>query len=271
MRLMKKTALIIIKMLIAITLVNCSNSSAKDVLEFRISEKLVEYNLFSDVRVFGSSEKGVTVEIHFKNKKHSKAGNNNKSLFFLDEKSNLQLIDLLAYSCNQLIIDNCTTSFELTFEGYTDRIIKRFSHKDVEKVMARFNKAKKFHPFAEYVFKEMGYIGVMESTQMIKYLNKNFNDMFNYQGDFWDLLYDYSVACENPNEDPKSIYLFISFAGSMRVDDDIYQNSIYRKHMKYFLNECGYEEKLLDYTAVELIDFIGNKYDLNKTERIKKN
>jgi len=209
---------------------------------------------------------GSRIKIYFKNgKSHSNQSAPNAISFFLDEKSNEQLIDLLVFSCNEHIIDNTSTTFELSFEGYTDKISRRFNKQDIENVIARFDKAKKFRSFSEYAFRQMGYIGVLESTEMIKHLGEKYSDLFNYKGDFWDLLYDYSVACENPKENPKSIYLFISFAGSMKVYDDRYGNSTYRDHMKYFLNECGYEEKLLDFTAVELIEFIGNKYSLNNT------
>lgn len=170
--------MICVHLFVAITTVNCSNISSKSVLEKDISEKLTEYNFFPEVNILESSKNGVTIDIYFKNKNHLAASNtNNEFFFFLDEKSNLQLIDLLAYLFNEQLVDYSNTAFELSFEGYTDRIIKSFSSMDLEKLVSHFNNTKKYIYFAEYAFKEMGYIGVLESTEMINHLDKNFSNM----------------------------------------------------------------------------------------------
>jgi hypothetical protein len=235
---------------------SCSFFSKKEQdmneLATKFSEKLNSWNL-NNVTTLRKSEQGLTVEILFKGV--------NKNAFFLDKESNNMILTMLGYSFYENIKSNDTVKFQLEFEGYPDMFNIALSQDKLLENYQYFISIPRFYEFVEHSFVNLGYLDVMRSTQLIKYLNENYSEIFNYNGSFWNLLYDYSRACEAPNDNLKSIFHFILFSSLTKDPDNPRDDDINQDAFKFYLSKCGFPDKLLQQSTFEIMDYLDKNYN----------
>lgn len=180
------------------------------------------------------------------------------SPYFLDRESNDLIVTMLSYFFYEEMKELKSIVYQLTFENHSDTILVSFSSRDLEMRYKEFEKYPIFYDFVEYAFKNMRYRGVLEATQLMRFLESNTN-VFDHKGSFWNLLHDYSKACQHPKDHIYSAYLFIWFTG-VANDPDMKHSDNYRQSLLYFVKSCGFKEELVFLRPEELIKQLNSAY-----------
>lgn len=227
------------------------NKMATKELSFKIKEKLISWKLNTDVALKNEAGK-IKIEIVFKGK--------SKNSFFLDKESNNMIIAMLDYTFYDELNNTNEINYKLGFEGYPDVLQMTITKEKLTENYVYFNNTPIFYDFVEFAFINMGYINVLRATQLIEYLNKNYSEIFNYNGSFWNLLYDYSKACKSPEKNLKGIYNFVWFAGSTSDPANPREDDINQDVFKYYLKSCNLKPELLSMDALELMKYLDAKY-----------
>lgn len=244
-----------------IAIVGCNTNSSTEILDTehfssQVSNKLREWKLHNRV-VVSVKDSIAIVDIHYEK-------NNSDTLnsFYLDKESNDMVITMLSHVFYDQLANFRGLLYELTFEDYPDRISVSFRKQELEKRHREFEEVPIFYDFVDHAFKKMRYMGVMEATQLMKYLEKNTN-VFDHQGSFWNLLHDYSKACQTPQNHLYSVYLFIWFTGV--VNDPAMKNSErYGPSLLYYLKSCGFGAELMSLSPGALMKRLNYDYGRNE-------
>lgn len=235
---------------------SCSFLSKKETNEkemaVKFSKRLESWNLHNTTGI--KQKEGVLfVEIFYKGQ-----GENS---FFLDKESNNMILAMLGYSFHKEFKAIDTIKYQLKFEGYSDVFNMTLSQDKLLENNNNFIATPIFHEFVEYSFLNLKYLDVLRSTQLIKYLNENYSEIFNYNGSFWNLLYDYSKACENPQDNLKSVFHFILFSSLTKDPDNPRDDDINQDAFKYYLSKCGFPDELLKQNTLEIMEYLDKNYN----------
>lgn len=220
--------------------------SYNNTLERKIKDNLSSWKIKSEV-VVETNENTLNVHIFVKGEDGD---------FFMDVKSNEMIIKMLSYILFEDIRDYNDFNYIIKFNRYDEVIEINTDINGINENKKYFDTSGKMYEFVQYSLSNMKYIDVLIATQLIKKINESDNEIFTYQGDYWDLLYDYSKACESPGLNQKNIYHFVLFAGFASHPD---QSFLDRKLFVYYLNSCGLDTQLLDMNALDILKYIHSR------------
>lgn len=241
-----------VSLIIVILVTSClSNKKNKhiDILTSKLSDKLLSWKLKNDT-VIMEYENRLDIRIFY--------NDTDTNPFFLDIESNNMVTAMLGYYFYEDLKIYEIINFQLEFEGYKDIVHISLDQKKLQSNYENFNETPIFYNFVEHSFIHLGYIGVLRATQSVKNLNKIVNEIFDFKGNFWDLLYSYSKECGKIEKNQNDTYHFIFLIGELNHMDEFMGYKYNQETLKYFLNSCGYDELLLNKNPLELMEYFDN-------------
>ncbi|MGS2739707.1 hypothetical protein [Sinomicrobium sp. M5D2P17] len=251
---MNKTILILILPLLFLSCQNTAKTDT-DILANEMEKKLHSWKLINHISI-QEKEKELRINIDFKKDEE-------KSLesYFIDQISNETVIAMLGYTFFNTLKSYDSVSYTLSFEGGDMNDLKITGNKEIlKKNFDRINSSPKLYGFIEYAFKNIRSVDVARANVWLELLN-NKSEIFNFKGNFWSLLEDYALACENPKENIRTIYLFIGFTGLIRDPDNPKRDDINQENLLYYLESCGYSSGLTKLPLPDLMDALAKMYE----------
>ncbi|WP_353780273.1 hypothetical protein [Winogradskyella sp. 3972H.M.0a.05] len=243
--------------IIVLLLYGCKEKESKEeiTLENEMSS-FISKNLDISNHVNIEQKSNTSINIHFITKKSDSVNS-----FFLDEESNNIIIAILTHKFHNNFDSEKDLVFKLSFDGYREVLSNKLTKSERNFIYEKFQNNKLFHDFALYTVKDFKYLNNLKATEDIKYLNQNFNEIFEFNGTFWELLEEYSNSCDNKKNNLKSLYHFVFFVNIVNNGNDLGKGDIEQAHWLYYLNKCYLDENVLTMSLGEVINYIDSLGD----------
>jgi hypothetical protein len=118
--------------------------------------------------------------------------------FFIDSESNNLIIALVCHRLYKSLDPKLRSiSFSIRFQNYKEYYQIELNKEQLKKFNSSFENNPLFEKFVVYSLRNMKYLLVTESTQLIGLLQKRYSENFSHKGSFWKLLQGYSEGCKN--------------------------------------------------------------------------
>ncbi len=255
---------ILIMVFILFFFTNC-NEEKQDLLKLSedISIMLSNWNLSNNDIELSLKDNDLIIQIIFRKNKEDDLNS-----YYLDEESNSILVSMITHNFFNQLKNYETVNYELIFFDKSDRVLIDqgfsigFTKARLNEVYSNIESNLKFLEFGKYIFKNITKVDIVRSQASIEIFNK-YVDGFNFNGSFWDLLYTFSLGCDNPKENLDGIYHFIAFVGLIKDPENPREDDIDQEKFKYFLQNCNYPIDLIDMGLTSLLTYLDERYEMN--------
>lgn len=244
---------IIIVIVLPILLIQCKSPNNlridKISLEKKITLELEEWGIRSNLQVQEKDSSRIDINITLLKKKGSDSNS-----FFLDRESNQIMINLLSFIFYDELKNFNFIKFNVIGEGFDVGYDFAGNKRTVEFAYESYSNHEQLFSLYKYVFKNMRYLDVLRSTQLINHISKEFEEYY-FNGSFWDLFYGFVISSTSHEQINEFAFHFISFvavAKAFALSNIDYQINI--KSLEYIIADCGFDPALVDLTYQELVE-----------------
>ncbi len=243
--------------LLIILSTSCNQCAKKEITNFEneVAKELYGWGLHNEV-VVSEVENTINITIHF-----LKNDSNSLNSYFLDEESNNLVIAMLNQTFYEKLKNYKDIAYSLSFEDKKDMapMIVLINNTKLNVTRTQFENTPKFYDFVKYAFEHVQSVDIVRANAWLEYLRDK-PEVFDFKGSFWKLLYNFTVACDKPEEKINDIYLFIAFTGLIADPDNPKEDDINQENLKYFIKSCGFDTELIYLSLPDLKKVLIEKY-----------
>lgn len=248
-----KVIKIIIVFVLTISLFQCKSPNNSLVDEISLEKKIIleleEWGIKSNSQVQEKDSSSIDINITLLKKKGS-----DSTSFFLDRESNQIMINLLTYVFYDELKNFDFIKYNVIGEGFDIGHDFTGNKRTVEFAYESYSNHNQLFSLYKYVFKNMSYLDVLRSTQLINHISKEFDEYY-FSGSFWDLFYGFVLSSnthEQINEFAFHFIAFVAVAKAFALSNIDYKINI--KSLEYIIADCGFNPTLVDLTYQELVE-----------------